>query len=382
MTAATVGYGDMPPELLDPATPARWSARLHSHEVFARDDVIRVLTDPDGEFTQKYGDPQANLGNAFPWAMDGNEHRQLRGLIVDPFRTHNVRERLGPVIEWAATELAEQCAGDGRLDLATYALRLPNWVISALLGVDPVENEERAEKWLRASAKAATTAGEQPYREEVTEWIGALLADRLATPRDDLATHVARLHDSGKIDIWHAMGLVWGLWTAGSDTTGAGIAAAVLCLLEQDLLHVVGHLRSLDPLVHELLRLRPSFPAVRVMAVRDVAFGDYRVPAGDPVTAWISAANRDPDVFPQPHELLLDRDPKLPLTFARGSRHHCLGEPLAVMEVTAALRVLTSPRFAGMRLDPAVPVQWQLGIVHSVGKAELSFGSRSLQAAS
>lgn len=61
--------------------------------------------------------------------------------------------------------------------------------------------------------------------------------------------------------------------------------------------------------------------------------------AGDKVVMWFSAANRDPTVFDEPHELDLCRDPNPHLAFGVGP-HFCLGAHLARLEMTEMLRHL------------------------------------------
>jgi cytochrome P450 len=65
------------------------------------------------------------------------------------------------------------------------------------------------------------------------------------------------------------------------------------------------------------------------------------VRAGEPVTAVIAAANRDPRVFDRPDELDITRPAGLRghLGYAHGP-HFCLGAPLARVQAQVALEVL------------------------------------------
>jgi cytochrome P450 len=55
---------------------------------------------------------------------------------------------------------------------------------------------------------------------------------------------------------------------------------------------------------------------------------------------WI-AANRDPEVVPDPDRVRLDRDAEDNLVFGAGI-HRCLGEPLAMLNLRVALEELLS----------------------------------------
>ena len=67
--------------------------------------------------------------------------------------------------------------------------------------------------------------------------------------------------------------------------------------------------------------------------------GDQHVRAGDKVVMWFSAANRDPSVFADPHQLDLRRSPNPHVAFGVGP-HFCLGAHLARLETTEMLRHL------------------------------------------
>ena len=76
------------------------------------------------------------------------------------------------------------------------------------------------------------------------------------------------------------------------------------------------------------------------------------IPAGDPVTISLLAANRDPQVFERPDRF----DPRRAnaarhVTFARGP-HRCIGLHLARMETTAAIEAALDG-LGPLTLDPA-----------------------------
>ena len=56
------------------------------------------------------------------------------------------------------------------------------------------------------------------------------------------------------------------------------------------------------------------------------------MPRGAELGLVFGSANRDPDVFDEPDELRLDRDPNPHVTFGAGI-HFCLGAPLARLEL-------------------------------------------------
>jgi len=83
------------PELLNPHTPIHYDQTRQTWHVFRYADVLRVLTS-HAEFSQEYLDeaqPQARTAApavphpayAAMWGRDGDAHRDLRGLVREPF---------------------------------------------------------------------------------------------------------------------------------------------------------------------------------------------------------------------------------------------------------------------------------------------------------
>jgi cytochrome P450 len=72
-------------------------------------------------------------------------------------------------------------------------------------------------------------------------------------------------------------------------------------------------------------------------ATRDVTLGDVPIPEGARVVTMLRSANRDEDVFDDPHRFDVRRDPNPHQSFGGGGAHHCLGAMLARAEVRAAL---------------------------------------------
>ena len=108
----------------------------------------------------------------------------------------------------------------------------------------------------------------------------------------------------------------------------------------------------LDAAVEESLRLEPAAAVVDRYATRDVELAGARIGRRELVRVSLSAANRDPAVFPDPHRFLPERgNAKLHAAFAHGP-HVCLGMHLARLEARIAL-VRAVERLPRLRLDPS-----------------------------
>ena len=76
-------------------------------------------------------------------------------------------------------------------------------------------------------------------------------------------------------------------------------------------------------------------------AVADLELGGRRIKEGDHVVLFLGAANRDPEVFPDPDRFDITRESKRHLAFGLGL-HFCLGAPLARLEGAIVFRTLPS----------------------------------------
>ncbi|MEQ9122992.1 MAG: cytochrome P450, partial [Alphaproteobacteria bacterium] len=92
-----------------------------------------------------------------------------------------------------------------------------------------------------------------------------------------------------------------------------------------------------------------------------IDFGDAHMVPGDKVLMNFPAANRDPEVFERPDEVVLDRKHNRHVAFGVGI-HRCAGSNLARMEMDATLRVWFE-RIADFELIEPERVRWTGGQV-------------------
>ena len=103
--------------------------------------------------------------------------------------------------------------------------------------------------------------------------------------------------------------------------------------------------------VEESLRYDPPVLGLYRNTTRDVTLHDVTIPANTKVLINYAAANRDPEVFPNPNEFDLRRERKRHMSFGLGV-HFCLGAPMARLEAEIVLHVLVR-RLPGLALVDA-----------------------------
>lgn len=139
------------------------------------------------------------------------------------------------------------------------------------------------------------------------------------------------------------------LVVAGNETTRHAITHSMRALIEHpaDLDRLRADPGLIRVAVEEFLRWASPVYHFRRTATRDVEVRGRRIHEGDKVVLWFAAANRDPDVFPDPYRFDVTRTPNDHLAFGKGS-HFCMGGALARLEMRIMFEELL-PRLASIR---------------------------------
>jgi cytochrome P450 len=296
------------------------------------------------------------LGGPSLLSHDPPDHTRLRRLVAPRF---TVKRMLGlrPRIEAIVTEhLDAMEAAGGPVDLVqAFALPVPSLVICELLGVP---YDDRAEFQRRSNALLDLQLDldeRQKAFEESYAYMAELVRRHRARPGDNLLGTLVREHgDQLPDEELVALGTL--LLIAGHETTANMLGLGTLLLLRHP--DQLALLRD-DPdiaerAVEELMRyLSIVHTGIVRTAVKDVTIGGNAIKAGDAVVCSLPSANRDAAVIDDPDVLDLTRKPTSHVAFGHGV-HHCLGAPLARMEMRVAFPALLR-RFPGIRL--AVPFE-------------------------
>lgn len=338
--------------------PVSWIPALRGWLVTRYDLALAVMRD-SGSFT--VDDPRFSTAQVIGPSMlslDGEHHTRNREPFVAAFRPAPVRERFAEAVEVEAERLLAGMASAGAAELRrSFAGPLSASIVTNALGLERSEAPQVL-GWYDAivSAVTAITAGERfpPAGEEAFRGLRSRLAAAIddGNPGSLLATASATARLSREQIISNAAVLLFG----GIETTEGMLANAVLHLLArpQQLAEVRRDPRLLSVAIEESLRLEPAAGVVDRYATADVSLAEARIRRGDLVRVSISAANRDPTVFPTPDELdLTGANGRRHLAFAHGP-HVCLGIHLARLEARTAIDTLLR-RLPSLRLDPERP---------------------------
>lgn len=286
--------------------------------------------------------------------MDDPEHAKLRKIAIPHLRAVKVKQ-WQDVIESSVGLLLDEAQERGEFDMVdVVSARLPMLVLAQVLGV-PAADAPRMVDWTNRLTSAdpdhsVDEASLAEAREEVMQYFADLTEQRRAAPVTDLVSVLANGQKDGRPLTWEELAAYYiVLVAAGNETTRHLISGATLALdrTPGSWARIMRDEALLGPAVEEMFRYVTPVAAMRRTAARELAIGGQTIAAGDRVVLWFAAANRDPEVFSDPHEFRIDRSPNDHLTFGWGI-HFCLGAHLARAEVRAFFQ---ATRARGLRFD-------------------------------
>jgi cytochrome P450 len=288
--------------------------------------------------------------------FDPPDHTRLRRLLTPEFTVRRMR-RLEPRIREIVEEHLDAMERSGPpADLVPdFALPVPSLVICELLGVpyaDRSEFQERSSRLLDLSVPA-----EERIRvgRESRAYMADLVKGAQADPGEDMLGMLVREHGD-ELSFDELCGIASLLLIAGHETTANMLGLGTLALLRhpEQLALLRDEPERVDAAVEELLRwLSIVHSGTGKITTTDVEIAGQKIPAGEFVMCALPAANRDPELLADPDKLDITRGAMGHLAFGHGI-HHCLGAPLARMEMRIAFPALLQ-RFPGLRTTDAEP---------------------------
>ncbi|MCB5906522.1 cytochrome P450 [Streptomyces pinistramenti] len=312
----------------------------------------------------EHDEPRQSEGqrNSGILSMDPPEHTRLRSLVAKAFTVRNV-EKLRPQVRELTHGLLDELEAAGPpADLVDrFALPIPVAVICRMLGV-PVEDRPKFRIWSDAALSTSSLTAEEfdRNRDELRAYMAKLIEAHRRAPQDDLMTALIDARDADdRLSELELVDLCVGILVAGHETTATQIPNFVHTLLDHpgELARLRAEPELITTAVEELLRFVPlgSGAGQPRYATEDIEVGGTLVRAGSPVLVAVGAANRDALRFSSPGTLDLSRAQNQHLGFGHGV-HHCLGAPLARLELQEALGALIS-RFPHLHL--AGDITWK-----------------------
>lgn len=308
---------------------------LSNHSAFSNNLAVAL---PKESPLQLY-----RVGN-LSW-MDPPRHQQLRGLVHKAF-TPKFVAGLEPMV--AAT--VEKFLGEVRQKdtvsyMDEYTSPIVSTTIAQMVGI-PTEDHVLFRKWSNAlmslTDPAQTKNGVRDVIEntrEIGDYLHAHIRGRRKNPTDDLTSRMVESElDGERLADAEIAGLIALTLTAGQTATQT-LANSIICLDQHpaDAARLRANPELLESAIEEVMRFRAQTTRVARKTVTPVTLGGEEIPAGEGVSVWLAAANRDPRKFTDPEVFDITRSPNPHIGLGHGA-HFCLGTPLARLEIKIALR--------------------------------------------
>ena len=295
--------------------------------------------------------------------MDPPRHTAFRGVLGKVLRDQRFHQRRPP-IRAIASSLIDDFAPAGRCEFTRdFAWKLSVLVVADLLGVDRGRIDEFkrwSDAWVRPLLQPLTEGEMLDCVAQIAElqhFLVGELAARRQLPRGDLLTDIAHAtFDLGQGEVplrqHEQLGLCELLIVAGNDTTANALALGMLRLVERPDIadRIRGDARLIERFAEESLRFEGAVQNNFRTLTQDTELHGVRMGQGALVLLSWAAANRDPDVCPDPQVFDIDRASfRTHLGFG-GGIHACAGAALARQELVESYDLLLN-RLCNLRFD-------------------------------
>ena len=275
------------------------------------------------------------------------KHPHYRGL-VDPFLTaHAVRQR-EPFIRAMVDELIDNWIDKGEIEfMADFADPLPMLVIADFLGfprMDLPALKRWSAAWVLPFSRGLTLEQELKAVSEHIElqhYIHDTMQEKRRNPKHDIISHLvqAEIHDVETGEMrplrdQEIIGIADHLLIGGNETTTFALSNGLWLLFQQPEVYAAlqADHAKIPRFVEEALRVESPTQGMYRYVTEDTEIRGVKIPKGSTLSLRYGAGNRDPEVYPCPHMVDLDRgNAGTHMAFSKGE-HRCPGSALSRFE--------------------------------------------------
>ncbi len=373
--------------------PLAWTDTYGGHwvaagnrEVFELARCPHVSNDNDIDGTRKgytgINIPRGDYSVAFRGGMlemDDPEHREYRGPLNGYLSPAAVR-RWVPVVDELVKACLDEKIEDGRIDFVDdLANIVPAVLTLGLLGV-PLKDWEIYCEPAHASVYTPADSPDFPRVADlaIASAMGMMrhVAEIRQTPRPGLIDALVRTRIDGQpAPDTEIMGMLMLLIGGGFDTTTALTAHALEWLSQHpDERERLSRDRDtlLDPATEEFLRYFTPAPGDGRTVAEDIEVDGVVLKEGERLWLSWAMANRDPELFQNPDDVVLDRKGNRHFSFGLGV-HRCIGSNVA-RTVFKSMLTAVLDRMPDFQCDPAGTVHYEtIGVIQGMQHLPATF---------
>jgi cholest-4-en-3-one 26-monooxygenase len=283
--------------------------------------------------------------------MNPPEHSTYRAVVNRRFTPRAV-QKLASQVEQVTAEVLDCIVESTECDFVTeVAAKVPLAVIAEMFGIPRSDWEMmfRLSNSMIAPSDPEFAGAEsiqetlERTRMEFFQYFSQLVEDRRKTPRDDVASALANgIVNSAALPQFELLSYFALLIIAGNETTRNAISGGLYALInnpEQMALLKRSPSLMAKAAVEEILRWTSPVIQFSRIATADTELRDQPIRQGDIVAMFYPSANRDNEIFENPNQFDIRREPNPHLAFGIGE-HYCLGANLARLELQAVFQQL------------------------------------------
>ena len=286
--------------------------------------------------------------------MDEPLHREMRIQQNDfffPGYVAKIRDKVGVKIDQLLDEMERK--GPVVDFVKMFSEELPLYTLCEMLGVDE-EDRPKVKVWMHHLELASQFISHpwqtffsepmfpfrfNPVLKDMFGYGQRVMADRRMNPREDLLTAIAQSKLDGELLPQEFLDGSWLLVIfAGNDTSRNSLSGTIRLMTQfpEQRAMVLNDPSLIPNMSEEALRMVSPVIQMRRTALEDTELNGQKIAKDEKLVLWYGAANRDPEVFPDPDAFNIHRDNvEKHLAFGHGV-HKCLGSRIAKMQLRMA----------------------------------------------
>jgi cytochrome P450 len=333
--------------------------------IFRRAKDLATIYQDTEHFSNKDFAPFAMLvgdtWSSLPAETDPPMHGLYRAMVNPLFAPRKIVALENRVREFARDYIA-QFKDKGECEfMSEFAFRFPIAVFLELMNL-PLDRIDEFLEWEMMLLHSADVAVIAAGVRKVKAYLLGVIDERRANPGDDFVSFGIKAEIQGrKLTEDELFGFCFNLFIGGLDTVSTNMGLHFRHLAErldhQELLRKDP--AKLPAALEELMRAYSAVTTFRTV-IKPVKVHDVQLMPGDKVAMVTTLANRDPDAFDRPNEVLIERNPRH-ISFATGP-HRCVGAPLARRELIIAMEEFLAA-IPAFRIKPGVTIRTGIGLM-------------------
>jgi cholest-4-en-3-one 26-monooxygenase len=318
--------------------------------------------------------------------QDAPHHTHLRKIISRAFTPRAV-ELLRAELNERAQDIARRALDEGSGDFVEQvSCELPLQAIAGLMGV-PQEERKKLFDW------SNQMVGDQDPEFANNDAISAsvelimygmqMAADRTANPRDDLVTKLVQADVEGhKLSDDEFGFFVILLAVAGNETTRNSITQGMMAFTDFPEQWELFKKHRAATAADEIVRWATPVTSFQRTALEDTELSGVKIKKDERVVMFYRSANFDEDVFEDPFQFNIFRDPNPHVGFGGTGAHYCIGANLARMTIDLMFNAIADhmPDLTPLARPERLRSGWLNGIKHwqvdytGAGKSAVAHG--------